>query len=174
MYFSIYLCGVNVRFLLSFYANSSSFIFSHLSIFAFIGFHGLNIPLYTFILCTLFSWIPSTQSYVVPANKRTICWLYLSVLTSWVDLGLDLNKFPTKPSKNINPPSELEGNDVRRVHNEVSPEITLWVNAMLKCLQYRNEWGYRSVSYLSLFIKLVIDSRIHSSLASCMHTNTSS
>jgi hypothetical protein len=44
MYFSRYLWGVSLGFLLSCCANSNSFVLSHLSIFAFVGFHGLNIP----------------------------------------------------------------------------------------------------------------------------------
>jgi hypothetical protein len=43
-YFSRYLWGVTLGFLLSFYAKSSSFFLNQLSISAFVGFHGLNIP----------------------------------------------------------------------------------------------------------------------------------
>ena len=43
-YLSRYLRGVILGFLLSFYANSSSFVLNHLLISAFVGFHGLNIP----------------------------------------------------------------------------------------------------------------------------------
>jgi hypothetical protein len=43
-YFSRYLRGVILGFLLSFCANSSSFVFNQLSISAFVGFHSLNIP----------------------------------------------------------------------------------------------------------------------------------
>jgi hypothetical protein len=39
-----YLRGVNFRFLLSFCANSNSFVFNQLSISTFVGFHSLNIP----------------------------------------------------------------------------------------------------------------------------------
>jgi hypothetical protein len=88
-----------------------------------------------------------------------------------------MNKFPTKPSKTISPPGKPEGNVACRVSSVVSPEIALWVTAIPRCLQSRNKWGYGSVFDLSLCIKLVIDSsipKIHSSLASCMHANTSS
>jgi hypothetical protein len=88
-YLSRYLCGVNLGFLLFFYANSSSFVFNHLSISGFIGFHGLNIHFYTFILRMLLPWISSTHSSPVPAGNKTICWLYLSI-TSWCDPGSDL------------------------------------------------------------------------------------
>jgi len=44
MYLSRYLRGVTLGFLLSFCANSISFVLNQLSIFAFVGFHGLNIP----------------------------------------------------------------------------------------------------------------------------------
>jgi len=53
-----------------------------------------------------------------------ICWLDLSLLTSWVDPGLNLNRFPAKPSKTIVPPSKPEGNVACRVHNAISLEIT--------------------------------------------------
>jgi hypothetical protein len=44
MYFSRYLWGVTLGFLLSFCANSNSFILSQLSISYFVGFHGIKIP----------------------------------------------------------------------------------------------------------------------------------
>jgi hypothetical protein len=107
-----------------------------------------------------------------------LCWLDIFLLSSsWVDPSSYLNRFPTKPSKTIGPPSKRGGNAAHRMHNVVSPEITLWVTAITKCLQSRNEWGSVSVFYLSLCIKLVTDSgipKIHSSSASCMHANTSS
>jgi hypothetical protein len=74
--------------------------------------------------------------------------LYVPFNYSWVDLGSYLNRFPTNPSKTINPLGKPEGNDVRSVHNIVSPEISLWVSAILKFLQYRNDWGYVVVFYL--------------------------
>jgi hypothetical protein len=43
-YFSRYLRGVILGFLLSFHENSSSLVLNQLSIFAFVGFHNLNIP----------------------------------------------------------------------------------------------------------------------------------
>jgi hypothetical protein len=146
-YLSRYLRGVNLGFLLSFCTNSSFFVFNHLSISSFVGFHGLNISFYTFILRAFLPRIPSTQSYAVPVSNKTICWLYLS-FTSWDDLGSTLNMFPTKPSKTIDPPGKPEGNAAHRVHCVVSPEIALWVTAMLKCLQSRIEWGFGVVSYL--------------------------
>jgi hypothetical protein len=67
------------------------------------------------------------------------------------------NRFPTKPSKTIGPPGKPEGNTMHRVHYAVSPEIALWVTAMLKCLQSRNEWGSGNVFYLlHAFIMLFI------------------
>jgi hypothetical protein len=87
-YLSRYLSSVSLGFLLSFCANSSSFVFNHLSISTFVGFHGLNIPFYTFILHVFLSQIPSTQSYAFPAGNETICWFRsLSSYSSWVDLG---------------------------------------------------------------------------------------
>jgi hypothetical protein len=68
--------------------------------------------------------------------------------SSWVDPGSDLNRFPTKPSKTIGPPGKPEGNVVHRVHNAVSPEIALWVTAIPRCLQSRNEWGSGIVFFL--------------------------
>jgi hypothetical protein len=78
-YLSRYLRGVNLGFLLSFCANSSSFVFNHLSISTFIRFHSLNIPFYTFIFRAFLPHISSTQSYAVPAGNETICWLFLSL-----------------------------------------------------------------------------------------------
>jgi hypothetical protein len=74
--------------------------------------------------------------------------LDLPSTSSWVDPGSDLNRFPTKPSKTIDPPGKPEGNAAHSAHNTVSPEIALWVTAMLKCLQSRNEWGSGVVFYL--------------------------
>jgi hypothetical protein len=71
-YLSIYLRDVSLGFLLSFCINSSSFVFNHLSISAFIGFHGMNISFYTFILCVFVPRIPSPQSHVVLADNITI------------------------------------------------------------------------------------------------------
>jgi hypothetical protein len=120
-----------------------------------------------------------TQPFVLECDA--LCggvWLDLSLLTSsWVDPGSDLNGFPTKPSKTINPPGKPEGNAAHRVHNAVSPEISLWMTVITKCLQSRNECGSRSVFYISLCIKHVINSsisNIHSSLALHMQANTSS
>jgi hypothetical protein len=77
-YLSRYLRSFNLGFMLSFYAKSSSFVFNHISIFSFVGFHGLNIPFYTFILRLFLPQISSTQSCVVTTNNRTICWLRYS------------------------------------------------------------------------------------------------
>jgi hypothetical protein len=44
MYLSRYLHGVILGFFLSFCANYISFVLNHISISAFVGFHGLNIP----------------------------------------------------------------------------------------------------------------------------------
>jgi hypothetical protein len=162
MYLSRYLCGVSLGFLLSLCTNLNSFIFNHLSISVFVGFHGMNIPFYSFILRSFLPQIPSTQSYAVPSGNETIYWLNFSLLTSsWVDLGLDINKFPTKPSKTINPPSKPEGNVAQSAHGVVSPKIALWVVAMIKFLQYRNEWGsgvffYLLLALILLFIQLFL------------------
>jgi hypothetical protein len=56
--------------------------------------------------------------------------LYLS-FTSWDDPGLDLNGFPKKTSRNISPPGKPEGNIAHRVHHAVSPEIALWMIALV-------------------------------------------
>jgi hypothetical protein len=80
MYLSTYLCSVNLGFLLSFYANSSSFVSNHLSISIVVGFHGLRITFYTFILHVFLPGISSTQSWVVPADNKTICWLIFPFL----------------------------------------------------------------------------------------------
>jgi hypothetical protein len=70
------------------------------------------------------------------------CWLDIIILTSsWVDPGSNLNRFKKKPSKIIIPPSKPEGNATHRVHSAVSHEISLWVAAIPRCLQSRNEWG---------------------------------
>jgi hypothetical protein len=74
-----YLCDVSLGFLLSFCAKSISFFLNHLSISTFVGFHGLNIPFYTFILHTFLPQISSTQSFAVLVSNETICWFY------WVD-----------------------------------------------------------------------------------------
>jgi hypothetical protein len=66
----------------------------------------------------------------------------------WVDLGSDLNRFLKKPSKTIDPPGKLEGNTMLSAHNTIPLEIALWVTAMLKFLESRNEWGYGVVFYL--------------------------
>ena len=79
-YLSRYLRGVNSGFMLSFCEKSSSFIFNHILISTFVGFHGLDIPFYTSILCASLPWISSTQSCVVPVDNITIFWLSLSLI----------------------------------------------------------------------------------------------
>jgi hypothetical protein len=140
---SIYLHGVDFGFRLYFYTNFISFVFNHISISTFIGFHGLNIPLYSVIFYVILSRIPLTQSHVVSAKNGTICWLLLSCYQYLANPGLDIPWFPTKPSKTIAPPRKPKGNTIHRVHCAVSPEIVLWVAATLRCLQPRNEWGFR-------------------------------
>jgi hypothetical protein len=54
-YLSKYLRGLNFRFMLSFCANSNSFVFNQLSISTFVGFHGIKIPFYILILFNVFS-----------------------------------------------------------------------------------------------------------------------
>jgi hypothetical protein len=95
---------------------------------------------------------------VVQIFSQTFLMLvYYSSFSSRVDPCSYLNRFPTKPSKTISPPGKLEGNTVHRVHCTVSPEIALWVTAILKFLQSRNEWGYGVVFYLlHAFILLFI------------------
>jgi hypothetical protein len=58
IFVEIFVHGVNLGFLLSFCTNSSSFVLNHLSISTFIGFHGLNIPFYAFILHDFLPQIP--------------------------------------------------------------------------------------------------------------------
>jgi hypothetical protein len=100
MYLLRYLHDVILGFMLSFCANSSSFVFNHFSISTFVGFHGPKIAFYTFTLCTFLPWIPSTQSCTVPSDHKTIFWLYLLPLSyPWVDPGLDLNRFQQNPQK---------------------------------------------------------------------------
>jgi hypothetical protein len=140
MYLSRYLRSVNLRFLLYFCANSISFVFNHLSISSFIGFHGLNTPFYSVIFYVILSQIPLTRSHAVLDGNRTICWLLLSFYHSWVDSGSYILWFPTKPSKTISPPRKPEGITVHGVHCAVSPEIILWVAAMIRLLHPGNEW----------------------------------
>jgi hypothetical protein len=77
---------------------------------------------------------------VPPSNPSLVLVITLSSY-SWADPGSDLNRFPTKPSKTIGPPGKPEGNTTHRMYCTVSPEIVLWVTAMLRCLQSRKEWG---------------------------------
>jgi hypothetical protein len=98
----------------------------------------------------------SLKKYV-STEKFSCCWVESLTSTSRVDLGLDMNKFPSKHYKTISPPGKLESNTTHRVHYAVSPEIVLWVTEMLKCLQSRSEWGYGIVFYLlDAFIMLFI------------------
>jgi hypothetical protein len=71
-----------------------------------------------------------------------ICWLLLFLSTSWTDLGSDMNRFPTNPSKTIGPFGKPKGNTPHRMYCTISLEIVLWATAMLRCLQYRKEWGF--------------------------------
>jgi hypothetical protein len=75
-----------------------------------------------------------------PAKKPFVGWI--SQFSSCDDPGSDLNMFPTKPSKIIGPPDKPEGNAMHIVHRTVSPKIALWVTAILRCLQSRNEWEF--------------------------------
>jgi hypothetical protein len=50
--------------------------------------------------------------------------------------------FQQNPLNLSPPPGKPEGNAVHGVHYAISPEIVLWVAAMFKCLQPRNEWEY--------------------------------
>jgi hypothetical protein len=52
--------------------------------------------------------------------------------TSLVDPGSYLNKLPTNPFKTIGPPGKPEGNTTHIMYCTVSPEIVLWVTAMLR------------------------------------------
>ena len=82
-YVSRYLYGVMLGFMFSFYTNSISFVFNQLSIYAFVGLHGLNIYLYSFIIFMILPWIPLTQSHEVLVINRTICWFSIS----WANPG---------------------------------------------------------------------------------------
>jgi hypothetical protein len=93
--------------------------------------------------------IPFTQSHAFLVGNETIFWLLISLTTSWDGPISDLNMFPTKPSKTIGPPGKPEGNTTHRMYYVASPEIVLWVTAMLRCLQSRNEWGYGIVIDIS-------------------------
>jgi hypothetical protein len=59
------------------------------------------------------------------------------------DLGSDLNKITTNPFKSIGPLGKPKSNTTHRMFYAVSPEIVLWVTAMLRCLQYKKQWGSR-------------------------------
>jgi hypothetical protein len=74
-FFSRYLSGVYLGFLFPCCAKSNSFVLNHLSIWSFIGFHGMNIPFYVFILCVVLQQIPSNLSCAVPTGNKTICWM---------------------------------------------------------------------------------------------------
>jgi hypothetical protein len=96
-YLSRYLCSVNLGFLLSFCTNSSSFVFNHLLISAFIGFHGLIIPFYTFILCMFLPWShPLNPVQFQPATEPFVGFDLLLLGLTQVLLS---NMFPKKPSK---------------------------------------------------------------------------
>jgi hypothetical protein len=61
-------------------------------------------------------------SYLIP----TPCWLSLSLLiSSWVEIDSYMNRFPTKPSKTIDPPGKPKGNATCKAHNVVSLAIDL-------------------------------------------------
>jgi hypothetical protein len=66
-----------------------------------------------------------------------------------VDPGSDMNMFPTKPSKTISPLGKPKGNATHKMYCAVSLEIVLLVTAMLRCLQFRKEWGSGIVIDLS-------------------------
>jgi hypothetical protein len=142
MYLSRYLCGVILGFLLSFYGNSSSFVFNHLLISSFVGFHSMIIPFLHLHYLHDLLWIPFTQSHVVPAGNGTICWLLISRTTYWADPDSYLNRFPTKPYKTIGPYGKPKGNTTHIRYCAVSSKIVLWVTAMLSILYSRREWGY--------------------------------
>jgi hypothetical protein len=90
IYLSRYLCGVNLWFLLSFYANSSSLVLNHISISSFVVFHGLNIPFYVFILRVFLQHISATQSCAVPTINETICWM-LGLTQVSISIGFQKN-----------------------------------------------------------------------------------
>jgi hypothetical protein len=62
-----------------------------------------------------------------------------SILLSQIEPGLDWISSQQNPFKNIVPSGRLEGNATQRVYCVVSPEIALWVVAILMCLQLDNE-----------------------------------
>jgi hypothetical protein len=133
-YLSKYLRGLNFGFLLSFYTDSSSFIFNQLLISAFVGFHGLNNPFYILILLTschqIFTnlqQISFTQSLSIPTKNGTICLVIgYSCYHSWADPG----SVPSLVSNNtllktIDPLGKPEGKTMHMMHCIVSPEIVL-------------------------------------------------
>jgi len=98
-YLSRYLHSVNLGLMLSFCANSSSFVFNHISIFAFIGFHGLKIPFYSFILCVSLPWLLSPQYYEVIARNITICSFIIPILLLGMTQVRISKGFPKNPLK---------------------------------------------------------------------------
>jgi hypothetical protein len=63
-----------------------------------------------------------------------------STLLSLIDPGSELAISQQSPSKTIGPPIQPEGNAANWVYCVVSPVITPWVDAILRCLQPGNEW----------------------------------
>jgi hypothetical protein len=85
--------------------------------------------------------ISFTQAHFVPSNWKHnhLLYFYLSTLILF-NLGPDLVSSQKNPSKTIIPSGRPQGNATHRVYSIVSPEITLWVAAKLRCLQPGNEW----------------------------------
>jgi hypothetical protein len=156
--------GVNLGFLLSFCANSSSLVLNHLSISSFVGFHGLNIPLYVFILCDFHPQIPSTQSCAVTTGNKTICWMF-GLTQVLILVGFQQN------AQTIAPSGKPEGNTVHKVQSAVSPEIALWGIVILMCFQSRN--GLRLCFYpfphTSTLLIHSSKSSVYSFIKLCMH-----
>jgi hypothetical protein len=112
---------VNLGFLLSFCTNSSSFVFNHLSISAFIGFHGLNIPFYTFILHTF---LPRIRPLNLCSSSRQQN--HLLVFSLLLLLGLTQVRISTGFQQNPKKLSALLVHQKATLHTgctTISPEI---------------------------------------------------
>jgi hypothetical protein len=84
-----------------------------------------------------------------------ICIFYLGffmgysdpTLLSYIEPGSNLIISQQNPSKTIDPSGRPKGNTTHRVYCAISHEITVWVAAILRCLQPRSEWISSVVLY---------------------------
>jgi hypothetical protein len=152
-YLSRYLHGVNLGFLLSFCTKYSSFvlaIFQSLPLwdsmvstspFIFAFFHLLVIR--SGLLLTRLPQISCAQSHCLPISRQQnhllVFYSLLSIYHYRFTPVHNQEASQQNPLKTIDPPSYPEGNIVHGVHCAVSPEIALWVAAIIKCLQLGNE-----------------------------------